>query len=75
MKNIFNKVLLLCTFSFIFTPPAHAYLDPGTGSYIFQILIATFAGAIFAIKMFWNNLKTFFATKFSKNKNIGTGDE
>ena len=36
---------------------AHAYLDPGTGSYIFQMLIASVVGGLFALKMYWRKLK------------------
>jgi len=36
---------------------AGAYLDPGTGSFIIQILIASFATAIFSIKIFWQKIK------------------
>lgn len=36
---------------------AHAYLDPGTGSYVFQMLIALFLSAAFTIKHFWYRLK------------------
>ena len=39
--------------------PAHAYLDPGTGSYIFQLLLAGLFGAAFAIKLFWAKIKAF----------------
>jgi hypothetical protein len=45
---------------------AFAYLDPGTGSYIFQLLIAGLLGALFAIKVFWIRIKTFLAGLFSK---------
>lgn len=34
--------ILLCMFVFLLVKPAHAYLDPGTGSYIFQVAVATF---------------------------------
>ncbi|MFS8158957.1 MAG: hypothetical protein ACMG6E_01860 [Candidatus Roizmanbacteria bacterium] len=34
--------LLFLAFFILFTKPAHAYLDPGTGSYIFQVAVATF---------------------------------
>lgn len=46
--------------------PAFAYLDPGTGSYIFQIAIASLMGLLFSVKMFWNNIKMFFNARFSK---------
>ena len=45
-----------------------AYLDPGTGSFIFQMLIAGFVGGLFALKLFWAHIKTFFSTVFSKRK-------
>jgi hypothetical protein len=44
------------------------YLDPGTGSYIFQMLIAGLVGAGFAVKMFWTQIKCFAASVFSRKK-------
>lgn len=35
---------------------AQAYLDPGTGSFIFQIVVAAVCGAGFAVKMFWSRI-------------------
>jgi hypothetical protein len=32
------------------TKPAHAYLDPGTGSYIFQLLVAGLLGSTFFLR-------------------------
>ena len=36
------------------TSPAHAYLDPGTGSMILQILLGGVAGLVLAIKLYWH---------------------
>jgi len=36
--------------------PAHAYLDPGLGSYVIQIAIAAAVGAAFAVKIFVHRL-------------------
>lgn len=33
--------------------PAYGYLDPGTGSFILQILIAALLGGLIAVKRFW----------------------
>ncbi|HEX5133636.1 MAG TPA: hypothetical protein VFX92_14270 [Candidatus Krumholzibacteria bacterium] len=52
---------------FLFFADAHAYLDPGTGSYILQMLVAGLLGATFAIKMFWTRIKRFFAGVFSRS--------
>jgi hypothetical protein len=37
-----------------------AYLDPGSGSFILQILIATLVGSVFLIKVYWKKIKAFF---------------
>jgi hypothetical protein len=56
-------ILLICG------EDAHAYMDPGTGSYLFQLLMASILGALFAIKMYWKSLKVFFKNLFSKDRN------
>ena len=33
--------------------PAYAYLDPGTGSMILQVLLGGFAGLALAGKLYW----------------------
>ncbi|MFA6715040.1 MAG: hypothetical protein WC082_08890 [Victivallales bacterium] len=63
-----DKLVILACIYLISIKDAHAYLDPGTGSYIFQILIAVLAGALFGIKIFWHQVKAFLANLFSKNK-------
>lgn len=40
---------------------AQAYLDPGTGSMILQVLLGGVAGAMVALRLYWGRLKTFFA--------------
>jgi len=52
---------------FVFPREAYAYLDPGTGSYIFQLAIAVLIGGSFAIKLYWRKIKTFFRESFFKN--------
>ena len=39
--------------------PAYAYLDPGTGSMLLQGLIASIAGGLMIIKLYWYKIKTF----------------
>lgn len=48
-------VLIIIIFSLFFnTPKVYAYLDPGTGSYFFQIFLACY----FLLKNFGEKLKT-----------------
>lgn len=43
-----------------------AYLDPGTGSFIIQMLIATLLGLSFLFKAFWRKVKLFIMGIFQK---------
>lgn len=45
-----------------FSKPA-AYLDPGSGSFILQILLATLVGGLFVIKSYWKKIISFFHKK------------
>jgi hypothetical protein len=40
--------------------PAHAYLDPTTGSILLQGLLAGVAGATVVLRLYWTKIKTFF---------------
>ena len=53
-------VLVLFVGGFAFPLPVYAYLDPGTGSYIFQLIIGGFVGALFLVKVYWDRIKSLF---------------
>ncbi len=42
------------------------YIDPGSGSYILQMIIAAVLGVSFFFKNFWLAVKTFFTGKRPK---------
>ena len=44
----------------LFPPPTYAYIDPGTGSYLVQVVIAGLLGVLFSVKIYWARIKTFF---------------
>ena len=52
--------------------PLHAYLDPGTGSYVVQLLIGGLLGGLFALGMFWRRVLTFIKRLFKRG---GSGEE
>lgn len=53
--------------------PAH-YLDPGSGSYLLQLLIAGALGALFALRLYWKQVKGFFSRLLGR-KAQGDQDE
>ena len=40
--------------------PAYAYLDPGTGSIVLQLLFGGVAGALVIFKLYWHRIKMVF---------------
>lgn len=64
--NKLRLILIVFAVLLVILPKiSFAYLDPGTGSYIYQLIIAGIVGASFAIKVFWNKIKFFFINLFS----------
>ncbi len=65
MTKIFYFVLL----AMLFPKFSFAYLDPGTGSYLVQAIIALLATGGFLIKTYWSNIKKFLGKKNKNNEN------
>ena len=64
-----NQITLIIILLFIFAPsPIYAYMDPGTWSYIFSIIVALFAGMMFYIRIIVEKIKLFFGKLFNINK-------
>ena len=49
--------------SLLWIPVANAYIDPGTGSFIFQAAIGALLAAGVAIKLFWKRIVRFVTRK------------
>lgn len=54
--------------SLVFPKDAHAYLDPGTGSMLIQVLIGGILGSLYFIKLYWKKISSFVKEKLNKNK-------
>ena len=54
-RIVFLILLMLC-----FVPSTLAYLDPGSGSFIIQMIIASVAGVAYALKMYWAKVTALF---------------
>ena len=59
-------ILLAVLAALCFPQPIQAYIDPGTGSYVFQIIIAAFVAVSFMVKVYWHKIKGFFRRLFAK---------
>lgn len=74
-----SRVLRICfctvLFCLAFSSFSLAYLDPGTGSYIFQLLLAGLLGALFLLKVYWKKVKSSIVNLFSGREHEMEGDE
>lgn len=69
-------LVVMTLFYLVFPQKAYAYLDPGSGSFILQVILASLVGMLFAIKMFWKEVNIFLKNLFSrKNKHKKDEDE
>lgn len=67
-KLVLRLTIALTLLSLVVPQTAFAYLDPGSGSYILQVLIGVLAGVLLAVKIFWGRIKTFFSNSLAKSR-------
>lgn len=51
-----------------------AYLDPGSGSYLLQLLIGGILGALFLLRAYWGRIKSFVGRILLRPKSEGDGN-
>jgi len=74
-----KRYLLFFVFAFYFVfavvpVTVYAYVDPGTGSYVFQLILAFFLGGFLGVKVFWRKIKSFFTAFFFRTKKKKTDE-
>jgi hypothetical protein len=67
-KKTFLRLYLIVALQVTLSQNAFAYLDPATGSYVFQVLIAAIVGGLYTIKIYRKKIKDFFIDHFYKKK-------
>lgn len=51
------------------------YVDPGSGSYLIQAIIAAVLGFLFYFKSIWYRIKAFFSKASGSGKNEGINND
>lgn len=64
--TIMNIIILVSLVFLAGELPIYGYIDPGTGSYVFQILIASLLAVSFVIRRFWDKIKIMLASFWGK---------
>jgi hypothetical protein len=59
ITNLIVKGWFLLIITFLYAAPAHAYLDPGTGSAILQGILGAIAAIAVVTKLYWYRILRF----------------
>lgn len=70
LRKLMTISALVAVVYLAFPMPTYAYLDPGTGSFIFQLVIAGLAGAAFVARMYWDKIKAIFSKNTDEDEDV-----
>ena len=73
MRSAFRLIIITNIVALTCPLTLSAYIDPGTGSYILQLLIAAFLGISLSLKIFWKKIKRLFSSKKIDEQNLTDG--
>jgi hypothetical protein len=59
-SKVFTIVAFCLAFSAVILPAANAYIDPGSGSMIFQAVVGGLLAAAIVVKTFWRRIVSLF---------------
>ncbi len=63
-RPVASIVIFTLSFLILAVQDTYAYIDPGTGSYLLQLMLAGFLGLAFTMKIYWQKIKIFFLRLF-----------
>lgn len=65
---VFKCLVMAFLFASVLMADAHAYLDPGTGGMLLQLLLGGVAGFLYVIKLYYATLKAKIRNIFCREK-------
>ena len=67
--SVRHATLVLLFLIVVLPRDVHAYLDPGTGSLVFQTVVAALAAAAYAFRSYWGRIRGLFGRKTVSRSN------
>lgn len=74
VRSYLGLVASMIVLVLVFPRSAQAYVDPGTGSYVLQIVIAGIAAATFSLKLFWGRIRAYFSSPSPKEEDTDSDE-
>jgi hypothetical protein len=69
LYRVLKLTFVLFVIALTFPKDTRAYLDPGSGSYLIQILVAAVAGGGLILKSQWQKIRNIFNKEKDKENN------
>ena len=66
-RQIFPLVGIVLLLLMVTERPAEAYIDPGTASYVFQMIAGAVLGGVFLLRTYWNRIVTAVRSMVSRD--------
>ena len=63
LEPLMARLMLVALVLVLVERPAAAYLDPGSGSMLLQVLLGGFAAVGVALRLYWHRLTALFGRK------------
>ena len=63
-----GRFIVFGALALLVTTPAQAYIDPGSGSMVLQLVIAGIVGGWFAVKGYWGKIVSCFKKENKETK-------
>lgn len=67
-RPLLASLVVFCFVLLALERPAAAYLDPGTGSMVFQVVVAALLTGLFAIRTFWSRVRLAAVSLFRRRR-------
>jgi hypothetical protein len=69
MRGLISTLWFACVFLLVseLSGPANAYLDPGTGSMVIQVILGGIVAALTLLKLYWRRVKAFLTGRQSND--------
>ena len=74
-RGIANSAVWAALLLLVCAQQVDAYIDPGSGSYILQLIIAGLLGAGVAVKIYWKKIKASISHRFSGGQSETDGSD
>lgn len=66
-RSLIKIISFFILIGLVYPQRADAYIDPGTGSFVLQLIAGFLIGASLTIRIYWKKMRSFFDKYFKKD--------